>query len=560
MNDINDTLRQEGPAAVRARHDTAKPYRRKGNGSYAEALPITYSDDALAAERDSWEDPDWSILDDRRGELPEFPIEVFPPGWQDWIVRSAHGAGVTPAHIIVPLLGIGSSLIGTARRVMASRSWTQPMTMWTAVVGFSGTGKTPGIDVTKRALARIERDRKSKVAELQLAHEGRVAAAKAARDLWKKEIEKAAEGAVVSLEKYRDTVNSEPIMPAAAADPGPFIAPRLYVSDVTIERLSVLLQARPQGMLLISDELAGLFLNMSRYHSRGQDNEFWLEAWNGNSYTVERMQRPPITVGHLLVGVVGGLQPDKLARSFKGDLDGMYARLLFSWPAEPGYQPLTNEVAEIEPEILNALTRIVDLESGQDKDGGFAPRAIELSPEATKAFEQFRQFLDTGKAALDGRGREWWAKMSAHVLRLAGTLRYLEWAMSGGAEPQQIEAAFVEAAVRLVRDYFWPHARAALRQIGLNERHANARRVLRWIMATRRNEISREDVRREALGQGLDAEGTQTLLDGLARSGWVRPKTERPTGRGRPSLRWEINPRLLGPAENAGNAENRSLA
>ncbi len=132
-----------------------------------------------------------------------------------------------------------------------------------------------------------------------------------------------AEGSVVSLDNYRKTANAQPTMPAAAADPGPFIAPRLYVSDVTIERLAVLLQARPQGMLLISDELASLFLNMSRY-SGGQDNEFWLEAWNGNSYTVERMGRPPVVVDYLLVGVVGGLQPDKLARSFKGDLDGMY--------------------------------------------------------------------------------------------------------------------------------------------------------------------------------------------------------------------------------------------
>jgi hypothetical protein len=57
---------------------------------------------------------------------------------------------------------------------------------------------------------------------------------------------------------------------------------------------------------MLSDELAGLFLNMSRY-SGGQDNEFWLEAWNGSPYTVERMGRPAITVDHLLVGVVGGL-------------------------------------------------------------------------------------------------------------------------------------------------------------------------------------------------------------------------------------------------------------
>ena len=106
------------------------------------------------------------------------------------------------------------------------------------------------------------------------------------------------------------------------------MVPRLYVSDATIERLAVLLTVRPRGMLHIGDELAGLFLNMSRYSS-GSDREFWLEAWNGGSFTVERMSREAITVDHLLVGLIGGFQPDKLARSFDGDHDGLYGRVLF---------------------------------------------------------------------------------------------------------------------------------------------------------------------------------------------------------------------------------------
>jgi hypothetical protein len=64
---------------------------------------------------------------------------------------------------------------------------------------------------------------------------------------------------------------------------------------------------------------------------------------------------------------------------------------------------------------------------------------------------------------------------------------------------------FVDAAVRLVTGYFGPHSRAALRQIGLSERHANARRVLKWVRAHRKAEVSREEIRREALGQTLDA-------------------------------------------------------
>jgi Protein of unknown function (DUF3987) len=200
----------------------------------------------------TWNDPDWSILDDRRGDLPDFPIDTLPAPCREWVERAAHGAGATPAHVAVPLLGIGSSLIGTARRVKASQSWTQPMTTWTGVVGSSGTGKTPGIDATKRALSQIERDRRSTIAELRRAHEGRVEAAKAARDQWKKDVKGAAKGKVVSMTNYRNKLASEPVMPSAAADPGPFVALRLYVSKdfpvlSGIETLTILVDNDASG-------------------------------------------------------------------------------------------------------------------------------------------------------------------------------------------------------------------------------------------------------------------------------------------------------------------------
>ena len=74
-------------------------------------------------------------------------------------------------------------------------------------------------------------------------------------------------------------------------------------------------------MAMIRDEQAGLFLNMGRY-SNGSDREFWLEAWNGGHYVQERQGRAPVVLDYLLVGMTGGFQPDKLARSFKGDDDG----------------------------------------------------------------------------------------------------------------------------------------------------------------------------------------------------------------------------------------------
>ena len=81
----------------------------------------------------TWDEPDWALFDDRRGDLPDFPVEALPTSLHGWLLRAARGAGVTPGHVAVPLLGITSSLIGTARRVRACRSWSEPLTMWVAL-------------------------------------------------------------------------------------------------------------------------------------------------------------------------------------------------------------------------------------------------------------------------------------------------------------------------------------------------------------------------------------------------------------------------------------------
>jgi Protein of unknown function (DUF3987) len=242
----------------------AQQIQKNGRQQQRATEPIN-SAKRVANEGDAaWDDPDLSLLDDRRGELPEFPLEVFSPKIREMIKRTAQGAGVTSAHVAVPLLGIVSALIGTARRVKATTSWLQCTTSWTVIVGFSGTGKTPGINVTKRAVKQVERDNKSADEARQRAHETKKEAADAARKNWQKNVKDAVEAGMPA-----------PPMPVEATDPGKFVPARLYVSDGTVERLAELLQARPQGILLLRDELSGLFSNMSRY-SGGQDNEFWL--------------------------------------------------------------------------------------------------------------------------------------------------------------------------------------------------------------------------------------------------------------------------------------------
>src|SRR5262245_39801043 len=129
---------------------------------------------------DRWGDPEWSLLDDRRGDLPPFPIDALPSRWREWVGRAARRAGVPPDYVILPLLVGPSGLIGTTRLVQASTSWSEPLSMWTAIIGYSGAGKTPGLNVSRRALASVERSREDTVDEMRRKHETRVAKARAA--------------------------------------------------------------------------------------------------------------------------------------------------------------------------------------------------------------------------------------------------------------------------------------------------------------------------------------------------------------------------------------------
>src|SRR5262245_42286789 len=550
-DEIEEELRRY-PNGIMVKY--AKRLRREIDRCYAKWQARQTANNTSSAH--SWNDPDMSILDDRRGDLPSFPIDIFAPPIREWLERAAHGAGVFPDHVAVPMLGVVASLIGTARRVRASRSWSEPITLWTALVAASGDRKTPGLNVTRRALDLIETDQVAAIAAARLVHETRVQRAKEAAKKWKEDRQKAVED---------KPPREPPPMPMEALDPGDFIEPRLYATDPTIEKLAALLQVRPRGMMLLRDELAGLFANMGRY-SGGSDRPFWLEAWVGGRHVVERVSGT-IVVDHLLVGVVGSFQPDKLARAFQGDEDGMYGRFLYGWASTPDYRPLTNEVAEIEPELQSALKALIRLPA-EGADNVFAPQVIQLSQEAVARFEDYRRYVDKMKRALDGVERQWLVKSESQVLRLAGALTYFTWAFTLGAsgtnglamitadlEPHEIGEEFMTAAIRLVREYFWPHARAALRQIGLTDRHRNARRALRWIAAHGKHEVSREDIRRDALGQSLDAEQTQELIDAIVRWGWLKESTAKVEGAGRLKRRWRINPKLFSLGGAAGIAE-----
>jgi hypothetical protein len=469
------------------------------------------------------EQPDWSLLDNRRGALPDFPLELIQPRALQQSIRDESAAlGIPIDYIAPPMLGICSGLIGASRRVKFAK-FIDPCVIWVANVGFSGDGKSAGMEVSTIPLNELQDDLRTQINRMKCEHELKVQTAKTLYKQWQNAAKEAIEAG-----------DDPPEMPERAIGPGTFVEPLLRVIDATIESLVRQLQAQPKGALLTLDELSALLNNLSRY-SQGEDSGFWLMAHDGQPFTQIRIGRDNINIPCLLIAVVGGLQPDKLKKSFEGAADGMYGRFLFAWGNKVPYSRLQSPSDNLL--VLKILKRLSMLNGNE---------ILPLSEKACEYMEGYRQFVHKETQALDGREREWLAKSPKNVARLAGTLALIDWAASDKDKtPKQIFWQYVAAAVELMQKYFFPHARAALRQIGLTPRHMNARKVLVWLHAKKLAEITREDIRRDCLQQALDSDQTQELLSFLERHGFLKKIDTRSRKRGPREQRYQVSSALL---------------
>ena len=153
----------------------------------------------------------------------------------------------------------------------------------------------------------------------------------------------------------------------------------------------------------------------------------------------------------------------------------------------------------------------------------------------------------------------WLGKGRGTVARLAAVLALLDWTANrpGNAPPPTvITTQHLRAAWDLWERYYRPHAQAVFDRAGpadgdrqgKHKARQHARRVIGWIRARGVKEISREDVRREALSQRVNAAGADEVIQALEQAGVLREvevDEEDYPARGRPARRWRVNPGLL---------------
>ena len=245
----------------------------------------------------------------------------------------------------------------------------------------------------------------------------------------------------------------------ADAGPPPHI-PRLVLNDATIERLGAILANQPRGTLQMRDELSGWLEGMSRYSGGGSDRPFWLEAYGGRGYTVERMGREPLTIDRLTIAVMGGVQPDRLKTLlFKADDDGLLARFIPIWP-EPA--PVRRPRAWADETLMQSvIERLLTLDLMTDEHDKQRPWIVSFSDGARDLMDEFRQAVRGWEAEADGLMLSFIGKLPGLTARLSLVLAFLDWAADGADEPHEITVEHFGRAAHMVEAYILPMAKRA---------------------------------------------------------------------------------------------------
>jgi hypothetical protein len=394
-----------------------------------------------------WSVPDLAAAYQNRRAPPTLPVDVFGSFWADWLATAAEGASCPVDYVAGPFLAAAGMLIGNARWVSPWQGWKEPPVLWIANVGDPSSGKSPGADPVLDILSTIEVGLAADFETIHREWDTAREAARCARESWEKDVKTA-----VGMN------HPPPIKPANAVDPAEPKRARVRVGDVTPEALGEALAAHPKGLLYFRDELAGWFGSFDKYGGNGSDRAFWIEAYGGRSYTIDRVKHPlPIVIPRLSVGVLGGVQPERLTDLLNSPDDGLQARFLWLWPDKvPPRRPTQNADTTA---ALEAFRRFVELPlvPGDGDNNAMRPFLCPLADAAADLFDQWRQEHSVAETA--GTLASAYGKAPGHLLRLALILEHLWWcAPSTSAAPvmppSRITIQAVRAAAALIEDYF----------------------------------------------------------------------------------------------------------
>lgn len=235
---------------------------------------------------------------------------------------TARRMGTAPIAVALAAIVTASAAISDAWQIQPKQhdpTWVEEPRLWGAIVGPPSVLKSPILRATTAPLDHLEAEATRRHAEDMRRH-------KAELKRWK------AEGS---------DPETEPTAPRLA---------RWLVENATVEAISEVLRTDGEGrftaparkILIRQDELSEWIANLDRYRQGGRgggDRGAYLRLFNGGRFVIDRVQRGAFAVPNWSACLLGGIQPEVIARiAQEAADDGLLQRFLFAVVAqtEPG--------------------------------------------------------------------------------------------------------------------------------------------------------------------------------------------------------------------------------
>jgi hypothetical protein len=394
-----------------------------------------------------------------------FPISTLPVAIAKYVDAASHAIGCDPSFIALPLLGSLARAIGNKRVIRLKRTWTEPAIIWAAIVGKSGTHKSPALMASMTFLNRHQQQAITKFQE---------AVARFDQD-------KALYDRDYSAWRKSKTTEQPPWPPQEP------VCQRFVTTDCTIEALAFLLHSQFDGVLVPRDELAGWLGGIAEYKGgKGSDLGHWLSTWNAAPLTVDRKTGAikMIHVPRASVSIVGGIQPGVLRKAIGLEhmQDGLCARLLLAMP-DPKPVTWTDAIVDqaTEAAVGQVFERLIGMESAADGDGNPEPYAVPLSDAASPVWIEY---FDRHRAELSGLDDDLaaaWSKLEAYTARFALIFQLCSWAAGEEhAGDQVIDESAMVNAIKL-SDWFGGEARRVYGLFTESSDGREQRELVEWI-------------------------------------------------------------------------------
>jgi hypothetical protein len=404
--------------------------------------------------------------------------------------------------------------------------WTVVPNAYCAIVGPSGTMKTPVLEALTAPLRVLDGEWRKAHAKKQAEYEKELAE-------WKESKQGKA--------------------------PQKLIERCLLINDSTYQAVQATMLDNPLGLFMLRDELSGWLSSLDEDH-KGSERGFYLTAWGGQSgYSVKTISRGDLYLPHCCLSIMGTLTPQRLKTYL---LEGKTANLndgflqrfsAATYPNEPGVMGYVDEPPHVKAIETAAKVMRTLAELSRDE-----PILFKFDDDAQLVFQEwYERLMERMHSLPDGELRSHLSKYRKLMPSLAVNFQLTDLATAHPSNWRRkmprsggfgfIDRKHTERAVRASEDYFESHARriySLVRSNALDGLNALAEKIKEGRIP-RDKPFAAANIYQKGWRSLNTPQAVHLAAQGLVELDWLRAiEPEARFGPGRvPNTRWLINPR-----------------